>query len=123
MAASRSRAFCRALSEETGGRLLRWATIDSVADRLGIDHEEAAALAAELDAAGLVRVGGGHSVILEEAGRQLAKDAARAHLLFECDATFVRRQWHADLAGNEDPGAGPRIDAQCLAKGWRDRTR
>src|ERR1700688_1872047 len=47
----------------------------------------------------------------------------RAHLLFECDAAFVRRQWHADLAGNEDPGAGPRIDAQCLAEGRRDRTR
>src|SRR5580704_4407112 len=47
----------------------------------------------------------------------------RAHLLFECDAAFVRRQWHAELAGNEDPGAGPRIDAQCLAEGRRDRTR
>src|SRR5262249_49899861 len=47
----------------------------------------------------------------------------RAHRLFECDAAFVRRQWHADLAGNEDPGAGLRIDAQCLAEGRRDRTR
>src|ERR1700736_3272945 len=47
----------------------------------------------------------------------------RARLLFEGDAAFVRRQWHADLAGNEDPGAGPRIDAQCLAEGRRDRTR
>src|SRR5262252_281867 len=46
----------------------------------------------------------------------------RAHLLFECDAAFVRRQWYANLSGNEDPGAGRRIDAQCLAEGRRDRT-
>jgi hypothetical protein len=25
---------------------------------------------------------------------------------FERDAAFVRRHWHADLAGNENPGAG-----------------
>src|ERR1700740_3552335 len=62
------------------------------------------------------------------AGAEFAKRIAnalecRAHLLFECDAAFVRRQWHADLAGNEDPGAGLRIDAQCFAEGRRDRTR
>jgi Mn-dependent DtxR family transcriptional regulator len=44
-----------------------------VALRLGINQEEAEALTAALDDAGLVRVGGGHSVTLEEAGRQLAK--------------------------------------------------
>jgi len=79
VARSRSLAvrFCRALSEETDGRLLRWASITSAAKRLGIDQEEAEALAADLDDASLVRVGGGHSVILEEAGRQLAKDAAK----------------------------------------------
>jgi hypothetical protein len=48
-----------------------------VAERIGIDQEEAEALAAELDDDGLVRLGGGHSVILEEAGRRLAKDAAK----------------------------------------------
>jgi hypothetical protein len=57
---------------ETGGRLLRYASIAGVADRMGIEQEEAEALAAELDDAGLVRVGSWHSVTLEEAGRQLA---------------------------------------------------
>jgi hypothetical protein len=65
MPASRSRRFCQALLEETGGEVLRWASIDSVADRLGMDPDKAAVLAAELDDAGLVRVGGGHSVMLE----------------------------------------------------------
>ena len=54
----------------TRGEVLRWASIDSVADRLGMDPDKAAALAAELGEAGLVRVGGGHSVWLTEAGRQ-----------------------------------------------------
>jgi len=40
---------------------------------MGIGQEEAEAIAAELDVAGLVRVGGGHSVMLEEAGRQLVR--------------------------------------------------
>lgn len=71
MPTRRSRAFCKALSDETGGRVNRYASIASVAERLGIDQEEAEALAAELDDAGLVRVGGGHSVMLEEAGRHL----------------------------------------------------
>jgi Mn-dependent DtxR family transcriptional regulator len=44
-----------------------------VADRLGFEQEEAEALAAQLDDAGLVRVGGGHSVWLTEAGRQSAE--------------------------------------------------
>lgn len=40
----------------------------SVADRLGFEHEKAEAIAGFLDAAGLVRVGGSHSLMLEEAG-------------------------------------------------------
>ena len=58
MPASRSRRFCLALLEETRGEVLRWASIDSVDDRLGMDPDEAAVLAAELDDAGLMRVGG-----------------------------------------------------------------
>jgi hypothetical protein len=52
-----------------------------VADRLGIDQEAAEALAAELDAAGLVRVGGGHSVTLAPDGWQWSGSAkcARAY--------------------------------------------
>jgi hypothetical protein len=60
--------FCRALSEETGGRLLRWGLDRERGGTNGIDQEEAEALAAELDDAGLVRVGGGLSVILEDKG-------------------------------------------------------
>jgi hypothetical protein len=37
MPSRRSRAFCRAVSEETGGRLPRWASIASVAERQGVD--------------------------------------------------------------------------------------
>jgi hypothetical protein len=77
MPTRRSRAFCEALHQEIGDDPQRWTTITAVADRMGIDQDKAEALAAELDAAGLVRVGGGLSVILEEAGRQLAKDAAK----------------------------------------------
>jgi hypothetical protein len=70
MAAKRSHlCFCRALAEETGGRPQRWASIASVTARLSIDQKEAEALAAKLDDAGLVRVGGGLSVTLGEAGR------------------------------------------------------
>ena len=76
MTASRSHAFCKALAEETGRRVNRYASIDSVTDRLGMDPNKAAVLAAELDDAGQVRVGGGHSVWLTEAGRQLLKTAA-----------------------------------------------
>jgi Mn-dependent DtxR family transcriptional regulator len=65
--------FCRALLEETGGEILRWATITAVATRLGLEQEAAEALAAELAELGLVRVGGGHSVWLMEAGRQACK--------------------------------------------------
>jgi hypothetical protein len=37
-------------------------SIKAVADRLVVEQEEAEALAAQLNNAGLVRVGGGHSV-------------------------------------------------------------
>jgi DNA-binding transcriptional ArsR family regulator len=79
MAVPRShRAFCRALLEETRSEMLRWATIDSVAERIGMGYEEAEHMARQLEDAGLVRVGGGHSVMLEEARRQLLKSAAPA---------------------------------------------
>jgi hypothetical protein len=45
----------------------------------------------------------------------------RTHLLFERDAALVGRYWHAYLAGDEDPAAGLRIDAHCLAEARRDR--
>jgi hypothetical protein len=73
MAALHSRRFCQALLEETRGEVLRWASIDSVADRLGMDPNKAAVLAAELEARNLVKVGGGHSVWLTETGRQMLK--------------------------------------------------
>ena len=48
MPASRSRRFfCQALLEETGGEVLRWATIADVAKRLGMDEREAILLAGE----------------------------------------------------------------------------
>jgi 3-deoxy-D-arabino-heptulosonate 7-phosphate (DAHP) synthase class II len=68
--------FCRALFKQTRGEILRMTTIYSVAERIGMDYDEAAALAAELDEAGLLRVGGGHSVWLTEAGRQLSAGRA-----------------------------------------------
>jgi Mn-dependent DtxR family transcriptional regulator len=43
-------------------------------EALGIDQEEAEAIAAELEEErDLVKIGGGHSVTLTEAGRQLVK--------------------------------------------------
>jgi len=75
--ASRSRRFCQALLEETGGEVLRWASITAVAARLGIEQEEAEALAAELDELDLVRVGGGHSVWLTQKGRQACGRAVK----------------------------------------------
>ena len=65
--------FCRALFEEQRGDMRRMASIDSVAERLGIDYDKAVALAAELKAADLVRIGGGHSVPRTKAGRQRAR--------------------------------------------------
>jgi predicted DCC family thiol-disulfide oxidoreductase YuxK len=73
MADQRSRLrFIRALDTETRADVRRWASIDSVARRVGIEYEEAEALATELEAAGLlwVRV---HSIWLTQVGRQLVK--------------------------------------------------
>jgi hypothetical protein len=57
------------LDAETRGDVKRWASIDSVARRVGIEYEEAEALAAELEVAGLlwVRV---HSIWLTQEGRR-----------------------------------------------------
>jgi len=38
MTAPRARRFCQALLEETRGEILRWASIDSVTERLGMDY-------------------------------------------------------------------------------------
>ena len=73
MPTRRSRQFCEALRQEVGDDPKRWTTITAVADRLGIDQDEAEALATELDDAGLVRVGGGHSVTLGPEGWQLLR--------------------------------------------------
>jgi hypothetical protein len=48
--------FCRALHEETGGGLLRYAAIARVAKRLHIDEDEAIVLAADCAEANLVRL-------------------------------------------------------------------
>jgi Mn-dependent DtxR family transcriptional regulator len=65
------RSFLRATRDLTGDRAQRYVTIDAVAERLGIEPDEAERMAQRLDDAGLVRVGGGHSVTLEENGRRL----------------------------------------------------
>ena len=77
MPTRRSRQFGRALAEETCFIPQRWASIASVAARLGIEREAAEALAAELDDAGLVRVGGGHSVTMGPKGWQLVRKPQR----------------------------------------------
>src|SRR5262245_6923790 len=53
---SKAADFCRALHEETGGGLLRHATIARVAKRLRIDEDEAIVLAADCAEADLVRL-------------------------------------------------------------------
>jgi len=54
MPTRRSRQFCRALYREIGDDPQRWTTITAVVDRLGIEPDNAEALAAELDEQGLV---------------------------------------------------------------------
>ena len=74
MSSQRSRLrFIRALDAETRGDVRRWASTDSVAKRIGLEYEEAEALAAELEVVGLLRIGGGHSVWLTHEGRQPVK--------------------------------------------------
>jgi hypothetical protein len=81
MLSARCRRFCRALDQECGGQLLRWATIARVATRLGMDEREAILLAGECAEADYVRLdvkGPPYrllpgSAILTEAGRQLLK--------------------------------------------------
>jgi hypothetical protein len=81
MASNRYRRFCQALLEETGGEVLRWATIADVAKRLGMDERDAILLAGECAEADYVRLdvkGPPYrqlpgSAILTEAGRQLLK--------------------------------------------------
>jgi len=58
------RSFLRAIRELTGDRIQRYVTIDAVAEHLGIEPDEAERMARQLDDAGLVRVGGGHSVTI-----------------------------------------------------------
>jgi Mn-dependent DtxR family transcriptional regulator len=69
------RSFLRAIRDLTGDRIQRYVTIDAVAEHLAIEPDEAERMAQQLDDAGMVRVGGGHSVTLEEAGRQAIKPA------------------------------------------------
>jgi hypothetical protein len=47
MPAGLSRRFCQALLEKTGGEVLRWASITAVARRLGLEQEDAEALASK----------------------------------------------------------------------------
>ena len=54
---SRSRRFRWALLEETRGEIQRMASIDSVAERMGMDYDEAGAFAVELDDLDLVKRG------------------------------------------------------------------
>ena len=91
MPSRRSRAFCHALAEETGSQPQRWDSIDSVADRLGINQDKAEVIAAELEAAHLVLVGGGHSVTLTEAGGSWRKGARAPVLQSTAQIHFVRR--------------------------------
>jgi Mn-dependent DtxR family transcriptional regulator len=65
--------FLRAIRDLTGNPVQQYVTIDAVAEHLGIGPDEAERTARRLDDAGMVRVGGGHSVTLTEAGRQLVK--------------------------------------------------
>ena len=76
MTSQRSRLrFLRALDMATRGDVMWWASIDGVARRVGIEYEQAEALAAELEAARLlwVRV---HSVWLTQEGGQLVTGQA-----------------------------------------------
>ena len=70
------RSFLRAVRDLTGDCMQRYVTIDAVAERLGIEPDDAERLAQRLDDAGMIRVGDGHSVTLEQAGRQLLKNPA-----------------------------------------------
>jgi Mn-dependent DtxR family transcriptional regulator len=62
------RSFLRAIRDLTGDRVQRYVTIDAVAEHLAIEPDEAERMARQLDDAGMVRLGGGHSVTLAEAG-------------------------------------------------------
>lgn len=65
----RARRFCAALKSDTGGRPMRWRSIESIADRAGdVDVGKSVAVAAEK---GWVEVEGGHSVCLTDKGRRL----------------------------------------------------
>jgi hypothetical protein len=72
--------------EETGGRLLRWALIASVAERMGIDQEAEEVLAAELEARDLVAIGG--QVRLRGQPRAVLPCGPRA-----AQPVPARRQW------------------------------
>jgi Mn-dependent DtxR family transcriptional regulator len=82
--------FLRAVRDLTGDRIQRYVTIDAVAEHLGIEPNDAERIARRLDDTGMVRVGGGHSVTLEQAGRQMLKSPA------------VRRP--SKLRGSRPPG-------------------
>jgi Mn-dependent DtxR family transcriptional regulator len=70
------RSFLRAIRDLMGDRIQRYVTIDAVAEHLGIEPDKAERMARRLDTAGMVRVGGGHSVTLAPDGRQLVRKRA-----------------------------------------------
>jgi hypothetical protein len=79
--------------------------VQAVADRLGIEYEAAEDLARECDELGLARHHVAHSVTLDEAGRQLAKDAAKPG---SSSAPNRRRAAGAPARGAGSPGKGSR---------------
>lgn len=54
LSTERAQRFCRAVAAETGARRNWWVSIQSVADRLGLEVDEATVLADDCAQAGLV---------------------------------------------------------------------
>lgn len=69
--ADRARRFCAALGDLSDHKPQRWRMVHSVAQRLGVDWEEATLAAREAEAEGWLTLQGGHSVCLTEEGRRL----------------------------------------------------
>jgi hypothetical protein len=65
-----ARSFCVALRDITAGQRRRWASLDDVITRVGMDRTEAGPLTARLKGQGMVELADGDRLRLTDKGRR-----------------------------------------------------
>jgi hypothetical protein len=77
-----ARSFCVALRDITAGQPRRWASLDEVIARLGMDRREAGQLVARLSGQGMLELAEGDRLRLTEKGRRATGASSIRRLSF-----------------------------------------